>query len=246
MRSKGSGAVWRGGENLILASRSLARRSLLHGCGIEAEPVMADIDERAIEARETRRGALPCTVARHLAAEKALVVSRRSPGRFVLGADQVLAFEDRCCAKAATLAEAASRLAELAGKSHRLVSACAIARDGALLFEAAETAELHMRDLSPAGDSSLSRIRRRGGAGKRRRLSGGEPGSASLRAHRWRPCGHFRACLCRAFSPICVRPASSDSRLGRADRLPSARALLQLVGGAWPYRKPVPSLGMML
>jgi septum formation protein len=149
MRSKGSGAVWRGGENLILASRSLARRSLLHGCGIEAEPVMADIDERAIEARETRRGALPCTVARHLAAEKALVVSRRSPGRFVLGADQVLAFEDRCCAKAATLAEAASRLAELAGKSHRLISACAIARDGALLFEAAETAELHMRDLSP-------------------------------------------------------------------------------------------------
>ena len=149
MRSKGSGAVWRGGENLILASRSLARRSLLHGCGIEAEPAMADIDERAIEARETRRGALPCTVARHLAAEKALVVSRRSPGRFVLGADQVLAFEDRCCAKAATLAEAASRLAELAGKSHRLVSACAIARDGALLFEAAETAELHMRDLSP-------------------------------------------------------------------------------------------------
>jgi septum formation protein len=149
MRSKGSGAVWRGGENLILASRSLARRSLLHGCGIEAEPVMADIDERAIEARQTRRGALPCTVARHLAAEKALVVSRRSPGRFVLGADQVLAFEDRCCAKAATLAEAASRLAELAGKSHRLISACAIARDGALLFEAAETAELHMRDLSP-------------------------------------------------------------------------------------------------
>ena len=134
---------------MILASRSLARRSLLHGCGIEAEPAMADIDERAIEARETRRGALPCTVARHLAAEKALVVSRRSPGRFVLGADQVLAFEDRCCAKAATLAEAASRLAELAGKSHRLVSACAIARDGALLFEAAETAELHMRDLSP-------------------------------------------------------------------------------------------------
>jgi septum formation protein len=89
-------------------------------------------------------------IARKLAAQKALAVSCRSPGRFVLGADQVLDFEGRCLAKSATLADAALRLAALSGKRHRLTSACALAQDGSLLFEGAETAELEMRDLSPA------------------------------------------------------------------------------------------------
>jgi septum formation protein len=150
MRKGGAGSLWIGEERLILASRSEARLNLLSSCGIEPDSVPPDVDERLIEAQETRRGALPCVVARRLAAEKALAVSRRSPGRIVLGADQVLAFEDRCIAKATGLAEAASRLAWLAGRTHQLVSGCAIARDGALLFEGVETAELHMRELGEA------------------------------------------------------------------------------------------------
>jgi septum formation protein len=150
MKKGGGGAAWAGEENLILASRSPTRLELLTSCGISAEAIAADVDERAIETKETRRGALPGVVARELAAQKALVVSRRSPGRLVLGADQVLAFQDRCFAKSATLTEASSRLGELAGKRHRLISACALARDGFLLFETAEMAELEMRDLSEA------------------------------------------------------------------------------------------------
>jgi septum formation protein len=150
MKRGEGGAIWAAEERLILASRSSTRLNLLASCGIRAEPVAADVDERAIEAEEIRRGALPGVVARRLAAQKALAVSRRLPSRLVLGADQVLALEDRCFAKSATLVEAASRLAELAGKRHRLISACALARDGALLLEAAETAELTMRDLSKA------------------------------------------------------------------------------------------------
>ena len=142
--------AWAGEAPLVLASRSQTRLQLLASCGIEAEAVAADIDERAIEAKEMRRGAVPSVVARELAAQKALAVSRRLPGRLVLGADQVLALEDRCLAKSATLEEAASRLAALAGKRHRLISACSLARDGALLFEATETAELEMLALSTA------------------------------------------------------------------------------------------------
>ncbi|MBV9516670.1 MAG: Maf family protein [Hyphomicrobiales bacterium] len=149
--SKGDGgAAWTGDEPLILASRSATRLHLLASCGISAEPIAADIDERSVETEERRRGALPSVLARRLASQKALLVSRRQPGRLVLGADQMLAHEDRSFAKSATLAEAASRLAELAGKRHRLISACALARDGVLVFEAAETAELTMRELSKA------------------------------------------------------------------------------------------------
>ncbi|MGC1577982.1 MAG: Maf family protein, partial [Beijerinckiaceae bacterium] len=66
---------------MILASRSSTRLELLASCGIRVEPVAADVDERAVEAEEIRRGALPGVVARRLAAQKALAVSRRSPTR---------------------------------------------------------------------------------------------------------------------------------------------------------------------
>ena len=79
---------------LILASRSPARRDLLSSCGIEAELYPADLDERASKPR-TVKGAVPAHIARRLAAEKARLVSSRMPQRHVLGADQVLAFEDR-------------------------------------------------------------------------------------------------------------------------------------------------------
>jgi len=141
-------SAWRGATRLILASRSKTRAALLSSYGIEPELMPADVAERTIEAEEAARGALPAAVARRLAAAKAQAVSVRSPGRLVLGADQVLAFEDRCWAKAADLAEAAARLGRLSGQSHRLISACALARDGALVYEAVETAELAMRALS--------------------------------------------------------------------------------------------------
>jgi septum formation protein len=148
MRKAGSGRAWAGEEPLIMASRSVARQTLLSGCGIEAELRPADLDERGLEAEEAARGALPAIVARRLAGEKARSVSLQAPRRFVLGADQVLAFEDRCWAKAADRNEAASRLARLSGRSHQLISACAIAREGLLLYEGLEIAEMHMRDLS--------------------------------------------------------------------------------------------------
>ena len=141
-------SVWIGEKPLILASRSAARRDLLASCGIEAELVPADIDERSLEASEASRGALPALIARRLAAEKARIVSHGAPGRYVLGADQVLAFDDHCWSKPLDRRDAASRLMRLSGRSHRLISACAVARDGVLLYEDLEPADLQMRALS--------------------------------------------------------------------------------------------------
>nr|WP_272213422.1 Maf family protein [Marinicella sp. W31]MDC2879377.1 Maf family protein [Marinicella sp. W31] len=46
--------------------------------------------------------------------------------------------------------QARAHLKRLSGKTHYLMSAFAIARDGAVLFEACETAALHMRALDDA------------------------------------------------------------------------------------------------
>ena len=161
------GGVWIGKDKLVLASRSRSRSDLLATCGIAVDLVPADIDEREIEAREAGKGMLPTTLARRLSSEKALCVSRRLPGRLVLGADQVLDFEDRNLAKSTDLVEAREKLRRLSAKRHRLISAAALARDGIILFETIETAELQMRELSPAqidiylgivGESVLSSV----------------------------------------------------------------------------------------
>jgi septum formation protein len=148
MNVSAGGRVWAGEEPLVLASRSAGRLSLLGSCGIEAQARPARIDERAIEADLAQRGAMPVAIARALAAEKARVVSREMPARTVLGADQVLAFEDECWAKAANIDEARARLKQLSGAYHQLISACALAHDGAVAFEAIDIARLQMRALS--------------------------------------------------------------------------------------------------
>jgi septum formation protein len=149
MNARTTGPLWLGAEPLILASRSTARRALLSSCGIEAELLPVDLDERRLEADLTAKGAVPQFVARSLAGAKARAASQRQSKRHVLGADQVLAFGDHCWAKPASKEEAASRLAKLAGREHRLVSACAVARDDSLLYEGVDIAVLRMRELTP-------------------------------------------------------------------------------------------------
>lgn len=137
--------LWRG-VPLVLASKSKVRRTLLEAAGIPVEIDPADIDERAAEA--SHAGALPEKIALLLACEKALAVTRRSPGRLVLGADQTLALGSRRFSKPATISAAREQLASLEGKTHALHTGAAVARDGNILFETIATAHLTMRALS--------------------------------------------------------------------------------------------------
>ena len=140
--------LWRGEDPLILASRSRARQTLLANAGIGFEAVAADIDERAVQQASSLSSAPD--IAALLAREKALFVSLRRPGRFVVGADQTLALGARLFSKPAGRAEAAEQLRALAGNSHELHSGVAVARDGKILFESADIARMTMRRLSEA------------------------------------------------------------------------------------------------
>ena len=137
--------LWRGKHPLILASQSQARQALLVNAGIGFETVPADIDEREVQ-RASGLSA-PGDVAALLARQKALWVSSRQPDRFVVGADQTLARGARLFSKPAGRAQAAEQLRALAGGSHELHSAVAVARDGQILFEGAAVARMTMRQL---------------------------------------------------------------------------------------------------
>jgi septum formation protein len=141
-------SLWRGKQKLILASQSRARQTLLANAGIDFDAVPADIDERGVQ--QASGLSEPGEVAALLAREKSLAVSADRPGRTVVGADQTLALGRRLFSKPIDRAEAAEQLRGLAGHSHELHSAVAVARDGKILFEAADIARMTMRRLGEA------------------------------------------------------------------------------------------------
>ncbi len=118
--------LWRGKDPLVLASQSRTRQALLENAGISFEAVPAEIDERAVQ--QTSGLTSPGDIAALLAREKALSVSSRQPGKYVVGADQTLALGERLFSKPAGRAQAAEQLRVLAGQSHQLHSAVAVAR----------------------------------------------------------------------------------------------------------------------
>lgn len=134
--------------SLILASSSPFRRMLMENAGLAFAAVRAQIDERAIEAPLEREGATPDAVALVLAKAKAKEVSDRFSGALVIGSDQTMSLGETVFHKPQNLMEAENHLLALSGKTHRLNSAIALAKDGDIIWEHLSHAELTMRPLS--------------------------------------------------------------------------------------------------
>jgi septum formation protein len=138
--------IWRGQHPLILATQSRARKMLLANAGITFDAVPADIDERAVQKNSGLSA--PGEIAALLAREKARFISASNPARYVVGADQTLALGSRLFSKPAGRAQAAEQLRLLAGDTHELHSAVAVARDGEIVFSDVAVARMTMRRLA--------------------------------------------------------------------------------------------------
>jgi septum formation protein len=158
-------SLWRGDAPLLLASTSATRKMLLADAGLSVETESPGVDERAVEAAASY--ADPREIARRLAAEKALAVSRRRPDRIVIGADQTLACEGRLFHKPVDRDSAKKQLTALSSRMHLLNSAFAIARQGVVVGESAQVACMSVRALSAddielyldlAGDAALQSV----------------------------------------------------------------------------------------
>ena len=136
--------LWRADRPLVLASQSKVRRAVLEAAGVPVEIVIADIDERGVEARSGLTD--PGAVAALLAREKAAAVSASMAGRLVLGADQTLALDKQRFSKAPDRAGARAQLRALRGKTHALHSAVALLRNGNVLYEHVAVARLRQSE----------------------------------------------------------------------------------------------------
>jgi septum formation protein len=134
-------SLWQGAP-LVLASKSSARRALLAAAGIPIVVDPADVDERTAEAGAPDGK----TAAVMLARTKAAAVAKRR-SELVLAADQTLDLDGRRFSKPKSIAAAREQLAALAGRTHMLHSAAAVARGSESLFETVATARLTMRPL---------------------------------------------------------------------------------------------------
>jgi septum formation protein len=152
---------------LVLASGSKIRAELMRNAGLTIDVDPANVDERAVEAPLLEAGFPPEDLASVLAEAKANDVSARRPGELVIGADQILAFEGERRTKPDDMEAARRQLLAFSGKTHELLSAVVISKDGEAIWRHVSTARLTMRTLSPAfvghylaeaGDDVLSSV----------------------------------------------------------------------------------------
>lgn len=135
---------------LILASNSASRRALMSGAKLDFTTEAAEIDERAIEAEETIRGARPPEIAAALAKAKAVDVSRRNPDAHVIGSDQVLSLRGKLFHKPRDMAEAGQHIRAMSGATHHLNCGVAIAHTGQVIWSDVSIAAMTMREVSDA------------------------------------------------------------------------------------------------
>jgi septum formation protein len=134
---------------LILASASPYRRRMFENAGVAFSVVPADVDEASLKRRLAGKAQPAAAVADALARAKAQDVSARYPDAMIIGADQILAVDNELLDKPGDLAAARAQLERLRGRTHRLLSAVALAQGGDILWTHVGEAVLTMREFSP-------------------------------------------------------------------------------------------------
>ncbi len=131
--------------DLILASSSPRRQSLLTEAGYTFTVHPADIDEENFPAT-----LLPSDVARHLSLGKAEKVAAQFPNSVVLGADTVVAFGDTILGKPKDAADARRILRILSGTTHIVITGVAVIhRNANFARQQKVMSAVHMRHISP-------------------------------------------------------------------------------------------------
>lgn len=121
---------------------------MLANAGIPVEPRDHGVDERAYQ--QSLGTDSPARISSALAIAKAVAASTRELDAYVIGADQTLDLDGIVLSKPGNMSAARRQLTEMAGKTHLLHSAFAIAKGGRVVSRQLRTARLKMRQLRRA------------------------------------------------------------------------------------------------
>ena len=135
-------------NEIILASKSKVRREILEKHNIRCKVVISNIDEDPIKQSLLNEGASPELISKNLAEIKATKVSQTKENELVLGADSVIDFDNTIISKPTSRTEALNILIKLNGKKHHLVSSVSICKNGAMIWNYTDKAELTMKNFT--------------------------------------------------------------------------------------------------
>jgi len=156
-----------GAPRVVLASQSRIRHTMLANAGVIVACEAAHVDEAELKTAMRAENARVDAIAEALAELKAMRVSRRHPGALVIGADSMIDCADAQFDKPPDSAHAVAQLLALSGRTHRLISAAVVVRDGVRLWHAVDAARLTMRAfgrgyaeryVATIGDAALSSV----------------------------------------------------------------------------------------
>jgi len=135
-------------DKIILASKSKVRKEILDKHKILCEVRPSNVDEDVIKESLIKKLASPEIISKNLAELKANKVSLNQKGRLVLGADSVIDLAGELISKPENREEALIILKKLNGKKHNLISSVCISRNGSMIWNYTDKAELIMKNFS--------------------------------------------------------------------------------------------------
>jgi len=135
-------------KKIILASKSKVRKKILEENGINCIVEPANIDEDLVKDSLLKEGALPTIVSKNLAELKANKISQKKNGELVLGADSIIDLNNKIISKPSNRNEALAILKKLSGQKHHLISSVCISKNGSMIWNYTDKAELTMKQMS--------------------------------------------------------------------------------------------------
>ena len=135
-------------DKIILASTSKDREEILNKHKIFCEVKPSNVDEDAVKQTLIAESASPEIISKNLAELKANKISLNERDRLVLGADSVIDLNGELISKPESREEALEILKKLNGNKHNLISSVCISRNGSMIWNYTDKAELTMKKLS--------------------------------------------------------------------------------------------------
>jgi len=132
-------------SEIILASKSKVRKKILNSNEIDCEVVPSNIDEDSIKISLLKENATPEIISKNLAELKANKISTKFTNKLVIGADSVIDLNGKIISKPVNRIEALNILKLLNGKSHFLISSVCISKDGKMIWNYTDKAQLFMK-----------------------------------------------------------------------------------------------------
>ena len=135
-------------KEIILASKSEVRKKILEENGIKCIVEPSNIDENLIKESLLKENVTSELISKNLAELKANKVSQKKSEKLVLGADSIIDLGGEIISKPLNRNDAFNILRKLNGKKHQLISSVCISKNGSMIWNYTDAANLTMKQMT--------------------------------------------------------------------------------------------------